>query len=70
MQKIVITGRLSVGLMMALAADGFEVAQAGNSFTVQPQCDLSFRDDIGRLRSARTGYGPAKKGKGGKVKRW
>ena len=67
MQKIVITGRLSVGLMMALAADGFEVAQAGN---MQPQCDLSFRDDIGRLRSARTGYGPAKKGKGGKVKRW
>ncbi|HEY6020657.1 MAG TPA: hypothetical protein VIY48_12425 [Candidatus Paceibacterota bacterium] len=70
MRKIVTTGRLSVGLMMALAVEGMEIVQAGNVFTVQPQCDLGFRDDLGRIRNSRTAYGPEKKGKGGKVKRW
>lgn len=69
-RKVLITGRLSAGLLIALALEGLELEQVGGKFTVHEQ----------RMPNGWAGprfdyqgpptHGPRRKGKGGKVKRW
>jgi hypothetical protein len=69
-RRILITGKLSAGLLMALALEGLELEQAGWKFTVRPQ---GIPNDWRMLNTACAlpqTHGPQRKGKGGKVKRW
>ena len=70
-RRILITGGISPGLLMGLEMEGLECVQAGNEFTLHRQ-EAPCQNILwpSHERNHHPAYGPAKKGKGGKVKRW
>ena len=69
-RRILITGGAHPGLLMALAIANLECV-AEKEFTLRQQEPLC-KDILwpSYARNHQPAYGPAKKGKGGKVRRW
>lgn len=72
MSTLVVTGMLGRVAVQALVDAGYEYVSPTDEFTLNTQGDyqLDLVEPYCEPRVQQITYGPPKKGKGGKVKRW
>lgn len=72
MSTLIVTGMLGRLAALAIANAGYECVSPTDEFTLHAQSDyqLDLAEPRCEPRVQQITYGPPKKGKGGKIKRW